>query len=194
MSNGPTLVRRRPVDLSAYRDAPLTYPEVGATREGPMPEGYRVLDQHTEVGRGEPAFNALASALMAWDLQRTIGLRVSASAPSPVAGATVVSVLPLGPVGLLVPCRVVYTLQEPRRVGFGYGSLPGHPLIGEERFSAECTNDGRVMLRITSFSRPAGLARLAPPLANAGQMAINRRYARAGVRLARGSSPRGRDR
>jgi uncharacterized protein (UPF0548 family) len=32
-----------------------------------------------------------------------------------------------------VPCRVVYVVDEPRRAGFAYGTLPGHPEIGGER-------------------------------------------------------------
>ncbi|SIP67631.1 hypothetical protein BN9982_740001 [Mycobacterium tuberculosis] len=34
---------------------------------------------------------------------------------------------------LRAPCRVVYVIDEPDVRGFGYGTLPGHPVSGEER-------------------------------------------------------------
>ena len=35
---------------------------------------------------------------------------------------------------LQAPCRVVYVIDEPDIRGFAYGTLPGHPESGEERF------------------------------------------------------------
>jgi len=62
--------------------------------------------------------------------------------------------------------------------------LPGHPLRGEELFTVELSDDGMVALRIMSFSRAAGAARLVPALSRAGQRRVNRRYAAAARRLA----------
>lgn len=173
--------------LGSYLDAPLTYPEVGATRTASMPRGYRILDQTDTIGQGEASFGRLAAALTRWDLQRAIGLEVLASSPTIVAGATIVSALPLGPLRLAVPCRVVFRVEDGRTMGFAYGSLPGHPLVGEERFTAELHEDGQVTLRIASFSRPAGIARIGGPVTRAGQAAINRRYAAAAAALANGA-------
>ena len=53
------------------------------------------------------------------------------------------------------PVRVVYVIDEPNRKGFAYGTLEGHPEIGEEAFVVERTDDGSVWLRITAFSRPS---------------------------------------
>lgn len=181
-------MRRSPATvLGSYLEAPLTYPEVGATKTASMPPGYRILEQADTIGHGEASFGRLAAALTRWDLQRAIGLEVAASAPTAVPGATIVSALPLGPLRLAVPCRVVFRVEDGRAVGFGYGSLPGHPLVGEERFTAELDQDGRVTLRIASFSRPAGVARIGGPLTRAGQAAINRRYAAAAPALADGA-------
>jgi uncharacterized protein (UPF0548 family) len=83
----------------------------------------------------------------------------------------------------LAPCRVVDVIDDHRRRGFSYGTLPGHPLRGEERFTVEFDAAGRVVLHIVSFSVPTGLARLAPPVARVGQRAINRRYAAAACQI-----------
>ena len=63
--------------------------------------------------------------------------------------------IPLGPIRVGAPCRVVYVVDEKNRKGFAYGTLPGHPESGEEAFIVEKTDDGSVWLTIRSFSRPS---------------------------------------
>ncbi len=71
--------------------------------------------------------------------------------------------------------RIVYTLDEPRRFGFAYGTLPDHAESGEERFLVEWHDDDTVWYDLRAFSRPRHvLARLAYPLTRAYQ----RRFAR----------------
>jgi uncharacterized protein (UPF0548 family) len=53
------------------------------------------------------------------------------------------------------PVRVVAVIDEPNRRGFAYGTLPGHPLSGEELFLVERRDDDSVWLTIRSLSRPA---------------------------------------
>jgi len=53
------------------------------------------------------------------------------------------------------PVRVVAVIDEPNRRGFAYGTLPGHPLSGEELFVVERRDDDSVWLTIRSLSRPA---------------------------------------
>jgi uncharacterized protein (UPF0548 family) len=109
---------------------------------------------------------------------------VAVEHPDVRVGGCIVNAAPFGPVALLAPCRVTALVQEPGRRGFSYGTLPGHPLVGEETFTAEIDEAGLVVLRIRSRSEPVGLARLAPPLARAGQRLVNRRYAAAARRIA----------
>ncbi len=45
-------------------------------------------------------------------------------------------------------------MDEPDRAGFGYGTLPGHPEVGEEAFLVTRAGDG-VWFEVTAFSRPA---------------------------------------
>ena len=170
--------------LERARTAELTYPEVGASAAA-TPPGYAGLEQLTVLG-GAAALPRVAAALLSWGLHRDAGMVLAVDRPAVARGGTVVNAAPVGPVSLLAPCRVVATVDEPTRQGFAYGSLPGHPLAGEEQFTVELGEDGAVRLRIRSFSRPVwGPAALAPALARAGQRLVNRRYAAAARRLAR---------
>jgi len=88
--------------------------------------------------------------------------------------------LGLGPFGISVPCRVVYEVAEPRRIGFAYGTLPGHPESGEECFVVELLDDGQVRLEITAFSRPARwFTKLGGRLGRRAQAMMTDRYVRA---------------
>lgn len=80
---------------------------------------------------------------------------------------------------LALPCRVIYVIDEPRRKGFAYGTLPGHPESGEESFIVDQTEDGSVWLTIRSFSRPAGWQWWAAyPVLRLMQAMFTRRYFR----------------
>src|SRR3712207_7231330 len=61
----------------------------------------------------------------------------------------------LFPYTTLFRSRVVYTVEEPDRAGFAYGTLPGHPERGEELFLLDRAPDGQLRLTISAFSRPA---------------------------------------
>lgn len=162
--------------VTRLRTAVPTYREVGATA-GELPSGYRHLRRTVRVGAGSAAFEAAAEAVLGWQVQLRAGLRVAASSATVRAG----TVVTLG-FGRLVtaPCRVVYVVEDPRRRGFAYGTLPGHPERGEESFVVEHHGDGTVSFTVTAFSRPATpLARAAGPLGVAVQRWITGRYLRA---------------
>jgi len=88
-------------------------------------------------------FQNVARTLLGWEMHRRAGVSVRPSSESVVEGA--VAVLRLGWVALGVnaPVRVVYVVNEDRRKGFAYGTLPGHPESGEEAFVVELRDDGR---------------------------------------------------
>ncbi|WP_305094988.1 DUF1990 family protein [Prescottella sp. R16] len=152
----------------------LTYPEVGATA-GALPAGYRHIRESLCIGRGEDTFLAASDALMRWDVHRRAGLRVEAPGPAAV-GTEVV----LRWCGFRIPCRVVHTIDEPGRRGFAYGTLPGHPESGEERFCVEHRPDGSVHAVITAFSRPGRwFTRIGDPVARRVQQHMTARYLRA---------------
>ncbi len=158
--------------------AELTYREVGAT-SGYLQAGYHHLARSVSLGRGRQVFTRAGDAVLAWQVQLGAGLRVSASARTAAPGAVVVLGLGIGPLRLQAPCRVVYTVDEPRRRGFAYGTLPGHPESGEEAFVVEHHDDDTVSFKITAFSRPATrLAKVAGPVGAVVQRQLTVRYLR----------------
>lgn len=150
-------------------DGPFTYAEVGATRDAPLPAGYRHVLRDVEVGAGRDVFERAAEALLTFGMHRGAGLTVGTRAPA-VPGLPVVIRIGAGPLRLTAPCRVVYRIDQPDRQGFAYGTLDGHPERGEEAFVLHLTGAGRIRFRITAFSRPASaLARLGGPLTTLAQ-------------------------
>jgi len=72
---------------------------------------------------------------------------------------------------------VVGVIDEARREGFSYGTLPGHPEAGDEQFLLELRDDGRIDFTITAFSRPAStFAKLGGPGSRAAQRYMTQRY------------------
>ncbi|MER6090362.1 DUF1990 family protein [Streptomyces bluensis] len=138
--------------LNPSSDSPFTYADVGATRSGHCPPGFRPMDVRTRVGEGTDVFDRATRLLFTWELHRAVGVGITTDAPEAAPGVDVT--VSLGGV-IRAPCRVVWTLDEPRRKGWAYGTLPGHPECGEEAFVLDRTGDGTVWLTITAFSRPA---------------------------------------
>lgn len=172
------LDQRRADELRAE---PLSYrPPDGP--EGATLSGYHHLSHATILRRRD--FDGAARDLLEWRMHSRAGLRVHAS-DIPLRQDSVV-LMRLGPgmVSLKIPCRVVEVVDERRRRGFAYGTLPGHPEAGEERFLLEHLDDGRIRFTITGYSRPAStLARLGGPLSRAAQRVMIRRYLNALDRL-----------
>lgn len=164
------------------READLTYPEVGATA-GLLPPGYHQLRRTVTIGAGPQTFTDAAATLTDWRMHERAGLRVSATAATAEPGCVVLLSLGLGAIRISAPCRVVYVIDEPDRRGFAYGTLPGHPVRGEEVFIVTKHPDATVTFTLTAFSRPAApLAKAAGPFGRAIQHRINRRYLRAILR------------
>jgi uncharacterized protein (UPF0548 family) len=166
------------VDLNALADQPLTYSEVGATAAAQLPPGYHHLSVSTQIGSGDQRFEQAADAVMHWGMQRGAGLRVRASSEVVDVSAVVVCTM----MGLLrAPCRVVYVLDEPDLRGFAYGTLPGHPESGEERFAVRRDPvTSAVFAEVSAFSRPvAWWIKAGGPVAKASQRIIAKRYLRA---------------
>jgi len=163
--------------LARYQTAELTYAPVGAT-SGDLPTGYNHTQRRTLIGAGADTFTQAAEAVLTWEMHRRSGLVVTAAGPA-VEGMTVVMGLGAG-LRLLIPCRVVYVVDEPMRRGFAYGTLPDHPEQGEEAFVVTRDADDSVWFEINAFSRPGALlVRWAGPLGRAIQSLMTTRYERA---------------
>jgi uncharacterized protein (UPF0548 family) len=156
----------------------LTYDEVGATlADRQLPLGYHHLCRTACLGSGRATFDRAAGRLMRWELQRGAGVRVRPTSEQVAVGVEAVQSLGIGPFALRAPVRVVAVVDEPRRRGFAYGTLAGHPETGEESFVVEHGEDDSVVVVVTAFSRPATLlSRLGGPLTSLVQSRITDRY------------------
>jgi uncharacterized protein (UPF0548 family) len=175
MSPGEGRLARR---LRAAEAATPTYPEVGASREATMPAGrYHQLERRVRVGDGDEDFERARVTVLTWGMQREAGLLVFPADRPPRDGLTVLVVTRLGPLRVIAPCRVLWTVDQSGLAGFGYGTLPGHPESGEEAFLVERGADGVVWARVRAFSRPATwYSRLGAPVARLVQSRVTVGY------------------
>jgi len=168
-----------------------SYPEVGATRAAVfggaeaepgldgagLPTGYHVLRRRVRIGHGERTWRAARTVVLGWGMQFSAGATVYPLDAVPEVGQTVLVTTRIGPVPITAPCRVVWTVDEADRAGFGYGTLPGHPERGEEAFVVTRDAAGDVWCTILAFSRPATwYARLGGPAGRLVQRWITGRY------------------
>ncbi|MEU5160889.1 DUF1990 domain-containing protein [Streptomyces sp. NPDC020875] len=170
--------------LVPVRSSP-SYPETGATRLGPMPDGYGHLHHTVRIGRGRPLYEAAGAAVLDWRMHSAAGCRPRTTGPAAEPGTQVEVSLGVGPVRISGRCAVVWAESGRTRTGFGYGTLPGHPERGEECFVVDIRDDGSVWFTVMAFSRPARwFTRLAGPLIPPVQRAYARRLGRTVRRLA----------
>jgi uncharacterized protein (UPF0548 family) len=154
--------------------APFTYAEPGMTG-GVVPAGFRTVRRSRRLRRRD--FPGAAEDLLAWRVHERAGLAVAASAPRAHPGCLVRLRLGRGPIAIEAPCRVVFTVDEPERAGFAYGTLAGHPESGEELFLLFRGLDGGLTFTITAISTPATLlARVGGPFTGWVQAAMTARY------------------
>ncbi len=161
------------MNLRDLAGLPLTYAEVGATA-GALPAGYTHVRLSHRIGSGRDRFHRAAEAILRYGMLRGAGLTVTATTDAAQVGTDVLG--RLGPFS--APCRVVFVLDEPDRRGFAYGSLPGHPVCGEELFAVRFDPaDGGVYTEVVAFSRPARWwSRLGEPAVALVQRIVTHRY------------------
>ena len=155
--------------LEAESTTPFTYLDVGATR-GQMPSRYNVDRAEALLGIGDRTFDLAKRAIREWRPFHLPWIRIYAQAP-PSKGILAAVAVHLAGLWWVNVSRVIYTIDEPNRFGFAYGTLRFHALKGEELFVVERSPDsGEVTYRILAFSRPRHpLVRLGYPLSRAVQ-------------------------
>ncbi|MFI1239804.1 DUF1990 family protein [Nocardia salmonicida] len=163
----------------------LTYAPAGATSPadeiwtGEFP-GFRRFDATVVIGYGEPTWAAASEAVMTWGIKRRSGFRVAPDVAVSTDAKYRISA-GWGPVSVHEPVRVVAVVDTETRCGFAYGTLPGHPVSGEEAFVVHRDSAGTVSLTLRSLTRPAptGPWRFAFPILLVAQRFYRRRYLRA---------------
>lgn len=160
--------------LRRCREEPFSYGQAGATRSTP-PSGFAVDHNRILIGRGAPVFQNARRSIREWRMFDIPWLAVHPRAAPVVPGTTVAVLASHFGFWSLNPCRIVYTMDDPKRFGFAYGTLVGHSEIGEERFSVEMDSvTGETWYDLYSFSRPAPLVRAGYPVARM----LQRRFVR----------------
>ena len=188
------------MELSLW-EQPVTYGAIGATQAPDLlrhpPEGFRASERRRRIGHGAERWQFAWLETMSWGIKKGSGFRVRpVDAPAGVLhgdseygpdgsqlvrpGDSAVLLLGWGRLSRSEPVRVVYVVAEPRRRGFAYGTLAGHPLHGEELFTVQWRDDNSVWIAIRSFSRPSNRWWWAMyPLLRLARELFLRRYLRA---------------
>lgn len=168
--------------ISAQKDQPFSYDEVGAT-QGDLPPGYSHDHHRIKLGEGRQIFQGAVAALRSWKQFDLGWVRVVPKGQPLQTGVTVAVRAHTLSLWSLNAARIVYVVNEAKetmRFGFAYGTLPDHVERGEERFLIEWMHeDDSVWYDLLAFSRPRHpLARLGYPITRAFQ----RRFARDSMR------------
>jgi uncharacterized protein (UPF0548 family) len=190
---------RRPTDdrirrlIASERGLDYTYSERGATAGDPAtrhPACYVVDRTRVALGRGRMTFERACAALRQWR-QFDLGWLTVAPADAPIApGSDVVVAARVCGVWATNVARIVYVVDEPRRFGFAYGTLPGHMAIGEERFLIDWDDADEVYYDVLAFSRPRHpLMKLGYPLVRRLQKRFGRESAAAMRRAVEAPTP-----
>jgi uncharacterized protein (UPF0548 family) len=172
----------------------LNYAGIGATEHGPPPEGVECLVTQAHVGEGMAAYRRAVQGMLTWQLQKRSGLRVRAESGVVVPGTRVVSGFGVGPLRINAPCEVVWVRRPvagdgPQSAGFGYGTLPGHPVRGEEAFEISIDAQGMVTIAITAFGGPSNWFYAAgAAVTRRARRHVTSRYIRSAQELAAGVS------
>ncbi|MGH3725080.1 MAG: DUF1990 family protein [Mycobacterium sp.] len=163
----------------------LTYEPAGATCPSAStwpvtPPGLRRFEQTVAIGQGDDAWREAATAVQNWGVKRRSGFRV---APQLAVSDGAEFLISFGWALLAVhePVRIVAVADTEDRRGFAYGTLPGHPVSGEEAFIVHRNAYGTVFLTLRSLTRPApsGFWRPIFPVLLVAQRVFRRRYLRA---------------
>jgi uncharacterized protein (UPF0548 family) len=160
--------------IARQHDCSFTDVEVGATNTTP-PQNFAIDQNRIEIGRGEQAFKTAIEAIRNWKQFDLGWVSIVPPGVKLEVGATVAVKARAWGTWSLSAARVIYLIEEPRKFGFAYGTLPDHVASGEERFTVEWLADDTVWYDILAFSRPRHpLVKINVPLARM----LQKRFAR----------------
>ena len=172
--------------LTRARASAPSYSEVGATKGGSLPAGFRHDRYDVRLGEGNDVFERSVQALRRWQPQKGAGVEVVPGDAWVDENETVILLLRAAGLWVPAPCRVVYVVDEAYQFGFAYGTLPGHPEMGEVAFTVSSNTAEEIDFRVLSFSRTVDpLARLGTPVTRWVQKRVTRRYLTALAQAAR---------
>ncbi len=140
------LTHQQPLDFS--------YPEIGFTEKNEPVRGYDNDHNRVLLGQGPEVWEAACEAIRTWKMFPGGWARIEPGGTPIRQGETLAMIVRLFGLHWLNACRIVYTIDEERRFGFAYGTLPAHIECGEERFSVVWLDDDTVWYDLKAFSHP----------------------------------------
>ncbi|MBT8492913.1 MAG: DUF1990 domain-containing protein [Deltaproteobacteria bacterium] len=159
--------RRIRTFVDRQRQLEFNYPSVGATRDldasadGRMLGDYNVDAARVTVGRGSEAFARATEAIKRWKMFELGWVQLCWPDTRICTGSAVAILARVARGWLLNASRIAYTIEETGsrdRYGFGYGTLPGHLLRGEEKFMVTWDRESnQVDFELIAMSRPGQL-------------------------------------
>jgi uncharacterized protein (UPF0548 family) len=150
---------------AAHKNSKFSYREVGKTRTL-LPAEYHAQRDQFLLGEGSQVFFQARQAMRRWKMFDVPWVRLCWP-DAPIRARSAVAIV-AGGFGFWIVnlCRIVYVIDEPRRYGFAYGTLPEHVEAGEELFLVEWRDDHSVWYQVFAFSHEKHpLAKLAYPVA-----------------------------
>jgi uncharacterized protein (UPF0548 family) len=152
----PSILRK----LETARELPTSYGPPLNTQSGldglRVPRGFVRDHTRSEIGRGPAAFKTAQSAFRRWEHFNLGWVRI-ANPEAPIEPGEIIAMeshtLGLWTVNF---SRILYTIDEPHRFGYGYGTTARHVERGEERFLLEFDpTSGAVTYELLAASQPA---------------------------------------
>ena len=141
--------------IASYATFPLSYPHEGMTKTMEVPpKGYRRDDYQIRLGEGEACFHEARNLIEGWGMFSLPWVKLHHGEKGQRIGQDVVVCFHLLSTWWTSPCRVIYVVNEARRYGFAYGTLPPHVEKGEELFEVVWKADDSVWYHIKAISRP----------------------------------------
>ena len=144
----------------------FSYRDVGGTAKERPQNGYTVDHNRIKLGSGTKVWDRAKPAVIGWKMFDFPWVSLCwPAAPIRPGENVAILVRHLGFFSLNA-ARIVYTIDEPDRFGFAYGTLSDHGESGEERFLVERDPElGDVWYDLYAFSKPNYLlAKMGYPL------------------------------
>lgn len=173
------LIQRRNHHLLASLDAtPGTHPEL-PTWPADGSTIFRRSEATVLIGHGDRVWDRAREDVLQWAVKTRSGFAVD-DPREVMTGSELMITARIAGATIREPVRVATVVENERRVGFSYRTLPGHPVAGEEAFIVHRDGDD-VLLTVRSLTAPSTEQpwRALYPLLRIAQVIARRRYLRA---------------
>jgi len=158
----------------------FSYDSVGATREDPMPSGYRHDFYEIDLGKGSKIFENAKSGLKNYQAQIGAGLVVVANDKHLKENTSLFIGINLLFLSVVARTRIAYVNESENAFSYAYGTLDGHPEEGEEAFILTIDENENVVLEIICFSKMKCIGtKIGKPVARYLQRRVTNNYLKA---------------